>query len=612
MKKIKNILSFFSITFLITINTFAQQVRIDKIEPPNWWVGMKSNSVQLMIYGENLDGITASFNRDDLIVKKIHDTGNPFYTFIDVEISEDLRPGRYRLDVKNENSSFEINYSIWKRARSAERYQGFSNEDVIYLIMPDRFANGDPYNDFIEGYIDTMQNIPGQGRSGGDLQGIIDKLSYLKDLGITTLWLTPVTENNTFRSYHGYSSTNLYYVDPRLGSNDYYKKFVEEAHKHGLKVILDHVANHISSDHPWMKNLPTKDWINGSIKDHKPANHNKMIFNDVHADSSTIKEVCEGWFVDSMPDLNQRNSFVANYIIQNTKYWVEFTGLDGIREDTYPYADQEFMAKWAKEIMDEYPTLNIVGEVWSGEPAILAGYQGGSPLRKNYDSNLPALTDFGLRDAFIRFLQNKGGLYEIFKTLSKDYLYADPNNLVVFADNHDVARTMFYADTNVAKAKLVYHMLLTLRGIPQIFYGTEIGMIENEDHGTLRKPFPGGFPGDTRNAFMQRGRTDYENDIYNYIHQLLQIRKNSNAVTKGKLTHFPPKDDVYIYFKTYEDEIAVNIINASEKVKDIDLGGYNSFISGAKKLKNLKTGEVLESFKLKIEKNSAAIYGVVK
>ena len=322
---------------------------------------------------------------------------------------------------------------------------------------------------------------------------MINKLDYLKDLGITSIWSTPLTENNTFRSYHGYAATDFYKIDPRLGTNELYKKFVEEAHKHGLKIILDHVSNHFSDDHVWMKNPPTPNWTNGTKENHLNANHNKMIFTDIHADSSTIKNVERGWFVDSMPDLNQENPFVANYIIQNTIWWIEYSGLDGIREDTYPYNNQKFMARWGKVILNEYPTINIVGEVWTGETDFLAGYQKDTFLPRSFNTYLPAITDFALRDVLIGYLQERNNLYNIFNVIAKDFLYKYPNNLVTFADNHDLARVMFYAKGNLDKAKIVYTVLLTTRGIPQIFYGSEIGIVGTDDHGKLRASFPADF-----------------------------------------------------------------------------------------------------------------------
>ena len=382
------------LTTFLPISTISQDFSVSKIEPPNWWSGMNLRTIQLMVYGNDLNEVTV--NSEELIVKNVHYVESETYLFVDIEIDNNIKPGDYTLTFSRNSESIKINYPILPRDNKKNIHQGFSNEDVIYLLMPDRFANGDISNDSIPGYYDKYQNIFVQSRHGGDIQGVIDHLDYLKEFGITTIWLTPLVENNTFRSYHGYGATDFYNVDPRLGTNNLYKHFVDEAHKRDLKVILDHVSNHISIDHPWMNDLPTSDWINGSVDDHLNANHNKMVYTDIYADSSTIRDVHEGWFINYMPDLNQSNPYLANYIIQNTIWWIEFAGVDGIREDTYPYCDQEFMSKWAKALLDEYPKLNIFGEVWTGEPAFLAGYIGDSYLPKEYNSYLSSITDFAI------------------------------------------------------------------------------------------------------------------------------------------------------------------------------------------------------------------------
>ncbi|MBN1301190.1 MAG: cyclomaltodextrinase N-terminal domain-containing protein [Melioribacteraceae bacterium] len=598
-----------NVLFLIVIlKISAQSPEVYKIEPPNWWTGMRWNNIQLMIYGKNLNGIDAVFNSSDIKIKSVHNIENKSYAFVDIEVSDKLKAGKYYIALYNIHGEAKIEYDFWERQSPEGKYSGFNRSDAIYLIMPDRFVNGNTRNDFAEGYIDSMQHIPAQQRKGGDLQGVIDKLGYIKELGFTTIWLTPVTENNTFRSYHGYATTNHYLVDPRLGSNDLYGKLVDEAHKKGLKIIFDHVANHISADHPWMKNLPAADWINGSIEKHLPANHNKMLYSDPYADSSSIEQVYKGWFVSYMPDLNQKNKFVANYLIQNTLWWIEYAGLDGIREDTYPYAEPNFMSRWSKIILEEYPSFNIVGEVWTGEPAFLSTYQSGSKTSGKTDTYLPSITDFALRDQLVKYLQGTGSLYQIFNVIAKDNLYKDPSKLVTFIDNHDMGRAMYFAGGDIKKAKLAFHMLLTLRGIPQIFYGSEIGMTENEDHGTLRKPFPGGWPGDRRDAFTPDGRTDVENEIYNYINQLLLLRKKYKTITDGKLTHFPPDGSTYVYFKSFNNEHIVNIINDSNNDVEFDLSEYGNFSSGITRLINLKSDEKIIGTKVMLEARKAYLF----
>ncbi|MDQ7818168.1 MAG: alpha-amylase family glycosyl hydrolase [Melioribacteraceae bacterium] len=595
---------------LFTQQIISQNIIINKVEPPNWWTGMKWNQVQLMVYGKNLNGVSAKFSDSRIKVKKVHKIENASYAFIDIIIPKNLPGGNYTLTLSKEKEKFDLVYPILQREKGI-RNQGFSNKDVIYLLMPDRFANGDTSNDSIPGYSDSMQRIPNEWRFGGDLHGMIDKLDYLKDLGITAIWATPLVENNTFRSYHGYSATDFYNIDPRFGSNQLYKKYVNEAHKRGIKVILDHVANHFSDHHPWMRNLPTKDWINGTVEDHLPANHHKMIFTDLYADSSTIKHVEQGWFVHDMVDLNQENPYVQNYIIQNTIWWVEYSGLDGIREDTHPYNNQRFISRWANVVLDEFPTLNIVGEVWTGESDFLASYQKNTFLKKGFNTNLPSLTDFGLRDALIEFVSGKGSMYNIFKVIAKDFLFTDPSQLVTFVDNHDMERIMLYADGNVKKAKLAYIIMMTTRGIPALFYGSEIGMTGGKGHGLLRAPFPGGFTNSERNAFEGSGRTDYENDFFEFLKSLIHLRGNHDAFTIGKMIHYPPVSNVYYYFRESGNEKYFIIINGNEKETEIDLNPIKHQFKGRTTLANILSNrrvDINNNYKLSIEPLTAGIY----
>lgn len=611
MKKI-NLLFYF---ILVPAILSAQKITINKIEPGNWWTGMKLNKIQLMVYGKNLEGASAKFNTPEIKVEKVHKIANHAYAFIDITISKNISPRDYELVLSKGSEKTAFKFPILKKEKDKNRFQGFSDKDVIYLIMPDRFDNGDVANDSVAGYSDYMNKIPGQGRAGGDIQGMIDRLDYIKDLGFTTIWSTPVTENNTFRSYHGYASTNFYKVDPRLGSNELYKTFVEDAHKKGLKVILDHVSNHCSDDHPWIKNLPMNDWLNGSVEHHLNADHNKMEFTDPYADSSTIKHIEQGWFVSSMPDLNGANPFVENYIIENTIWWVEYSGVDGIREDTYPYNNQKFMARWAKTILNEYPTLNIVGEVWSGEPSILAGYQKDTFLPRKFNTNLPAITDFALRDVFTKYLQEKGSLFDVFNLLAKDYLYKNPNDLVTFADNHDMPRVMHFANGNFDRAKIVYTLLLTTRGIPEIFYGSEIGLVGTTNDGGLRVPFPGGFPHDTRNAFTKEGRTPDENNIFDFLRELIHIRDKYPALSQGKLVHFPPAKDIYFYFRTLGQEKMLVVINGSKNSNLADLSVAKDLISAHSNLTNVKTGMTKKldaKMQLEAAPMSAEIYEIAE
>lgn len=602
---------FIAILFIVTIS-FAQNLSVEKVEPSNWWIGMKLNKIQLMIYGSNLKNFSASFDERKIKVLKTHQLENSNYAFIDIEIPNNLPAKVYKLKLNSSNQTVTIDFPIYKREKTKNKFQGFNQTDAIYLIMPDRFVNGDVSNDSIAGYSDSMQKIQYQGRAGGDLQGVINKLDYIKELGFTAIWLTPIVENNTFRSYHGYAATDFYKVDPRLGTNELYKKLVEEAHKRNLKIIFDHVANHCSDDHPWMKNLPMKNWFNGTKENHLEANHNKMVFTDIHADSTTIKQVEQGWFVNSMPDLNQENIYVQNYIIQNTIWWMEYAGFDGIREDTYPYNNQIFMSRWAKTILNEYPTTNIVGEVWTGEVDFLSTYQKNNPFKK-MNTYLPSVTDFALRDVLIRFVEGKDNTYQIFNVLAKDYLYTDATQLLTFVDNHDLPRLMYFAKGNIQKAKMAYDILFTVRGIPQIFYGSEIGMVGTDDHGSLRIPFPGGFPNDKRNAFTEQGRSDYENDIFNHLKTLLKIRNSNKAFTLGKLVHFPPINDVYVYFRIYGNEKFMIVINNNSKTQLVNFSSMNNYVSPKNNLIDMRSNkkyQLNDEHKLEIPEMSSIIFKI--
>ena len=558
---------------------------------------MKLNKIQLMVYGKNLKNAKAVFNNKSIKIIKIHNAESPSYLFIDIEIPVGLKPANYKLTLKNDQSEISVDFPILNRPNNAGKYQGFTAKDVLYLIMPDRFANGNTANDKLANMPDECDIQNPIARHGGDIQGVIDHLDYLKNLNITTLWICPVLENNTdvhFYGYAGYSATDLYKVDARLGTNELYKKLVSDAHAKGLKVILDHVSNHISISHPWMNDLPFVDWINGSVKEHFSTRHDKLAFADIHRDSSTIINTTRGWFTNYLPDLNQANPYVSNYLIENTIWWIESTGLDGIREDTYPYNDQLFLSNWAKTIINEYPKINIVGEVWTGDAVFLSSFQTGNYYPKQFDSNLPAITDFATYDTFSAFLRGNAGLQNIYEAFAKDFIYKDPQNLVTFIDNHDLTRAMMQAKGDVNRLKMAVTMLLTSRGIPELFYGTEIGMMGGKDDGTVRTDFPGGFAGDKHNAFTKEGRNDSENDIYNFICNLLKLRLEHKSLSEGRLVQYPPMDNDFVYFKSFNNDKIMVIINDNTVSKDVDLKRYEDQFKGIKTIKNLSTGKTYE------------------
>lgn len=591
---------------------FSQNFSIDKIEPPNWWVGMQWDTVQLMVYGENLQDVVVASENDDLPILGIYPNENSSYLFVDIFIADNLEPNNYNLIFTRNDERIELIYPIIQRDTSLDKHRGFSNEDVIYLIFADRFCDGNPDNNTIDDSLDQFTANDLDGRKGGDIEGIISKLDYLKELGITAIWITPMLENNMWMSYHGYAATDLYKIDSRFGTNELYKKLNKEAHERGLKIILDHVSNHIGINHCWVNNPPAPDWFNGTRENFIKASHDKMVFLDIHGDSTMVKMNQQGWFTDYMPDLNQRNPLLKKYLIQNTLWWIEYAGIDGIREDTYPYNDQKYLADWAEAILTEYPDFNIVGEIWQGVPVILSGYQSNSPVRKiNFDTNLPSVTDFALSDAIRDYLSGAKSIYKVYETIAQDIVYSDPDNLMVFFDNHDIDRAMLVANGNVDKYKIALNLVLFTRGIPKIFYGTEIGIIGGTKHGELRQSFPGGFDGDIRNAFTAEGRTETENDLFNYLQTLLKLRNEYPSLSKGKLRHIYPFDNVYILVKTFGDETTVIFINSREEQFPMEISQIKKFLPEANKLVNLKTKEEIDLIsidKFMIQKMTAEIF----
>ncbi len=606
---------FVAIVTLVS-TAFALKPAVSRVEPPNWWRGMRMNRIQLMMYGENLAGATVRSSSRHVKIIGTHQLDNPDYAFVDLELSPKIPPGNYKLTLSTPGGSVDVSYPILKRANAATRYRGFDQRDVIYLITPDRFADGDTSNNAVPGMREGINREDPLGRHGGDIQGIIDHLDYLRDLGVTALWINPLIENNNeHSSYHGYAATDLYRIDPRFGTNRLYERMVATAHKKGLKVILDHVNNHISINHPWITDLPTPDWINGTVLNHKKTSHDKSVLNDLHTDS-TIKQITtRGWFAESMPDLNQNNPLVSDYLIQNTIWWIESSGIDGIREDTYPYCEQGFLSQWGIAILEEYPRFNIVGEVWVGDPAFLAPYQKGSLLRKPFDTNLPTITDFALMDSFVAVFGAKASIRVLHDCLAKDFLYADPTHLVTFVDNHDVRRIMYVTEGSVQRTKLALAMLLTIRGIPELYYGTEIGLMGGKDHGTIRGEFRGGFPGDQNSAFTADGRTTQENEIFTYLRQLLHVRKTYPVLASGEFVHYPPVNEGYVYLRTRGKESLLIVVNNKAEQQTISLAQVRPRLGNARAIKNLLTGSItrlIDDPAVEVEGWTAGIFEPVK
>ena len=581
------------------MNTIAQDIK--RVEPPNWWIGMKDQNLQLLVYGDKIAEANVSLKYKDVKIIKVNKTENPNYLFLDLKIGQKAKAGKLNLNFKKEGNNFSYEYELKTRKKDPKAHQGFNSSDVIYLLMPDRFSNGNPKNDNIEGMLEKADRLNPNGRHGGDLEGIRKHLDYFTDLGITTLWLNPVLENNMpAYSYHGYAITDFYKTDPRFGSNEEYKQLVTESHEKGLKVIMDMVFNHCGTGYWWMNDLPSKDWVH-QFTEFTRSNYRAPVVSDPYSSEKDYILMEKGWFDVHMADLNQDNPFLANYLIQNSIWWVEFSGIDGIRMDTYPYPQKDMMAEWVKRVLNEYPDFNIVGEAWLQKEAITAYWQKDVNNRDGYNSYLPSVTDFPLHFALIKALNNKdswtGGLMELYYVLAQDFLYSDPNMNLIFPDNHDLNRFYTNLNHNLNKFKVGLAFIMTTRGIPQIYYGTEILMDGNEHdgHGFIRQDFPGGWEGDRMNGFTQ---TDLSNDrieAYNYTKKLLNWRKTSSVI-HSKLKHFIPENGSYVYFRYNEKETVMVIINKNS-ARNLSLDRYAENLRGFTKAKDVITEEVITELK---------------
>lgn len=562
--------------------------RIERIEPVSWWVGMKHDRLQLMVHGERVAELDPALRYAGVSIEGVERVANPNYLFINLRIAPQTQPGSFAIDFRSGARTIASRkYVLDARRDSSAGRAGFGPQDVIYLVMPDRFANGDPSNDTVKGLRDGLARREPFGRHGGDLQGIIDHLDYVAGMGFTQLWLNPVLENaQPSFSYHGYAITDFYKVDPRLGTNESYRRLSAEARKHGIGLIKDVVLNHCGSGHWWTRDLPTSDWFNKGGR-FEPTHHVREALQDPHAAEVDRRDFEDGWFVESMPDLNQRNPYLATYLIQNTLWWIEYADLSGLRIDTYPYSDRTFLTEWSRRVTEEYPNLNVVGEEWSGSPATVAYWQRGRKPADGYVSYLPSLFDFPLHEAVLQALKEKEdwgtGMRRIYRVLAADALYPDPYNLVVFPDNHDVNRMYTVLDDRPDLQRMAVAFFLTTRGIPQLFYGTEILMASpgEKNDGVIRSDFPGGWAGDTRNAFTGEGLSAAELGMQAYTRALLQWRRTAPAVRDGKLTHYVPLDGVYVYFRHDDAQKVMVILNNNDDARTVDTQRYTEVIGTA-------------------------------
>lgn len=606
--------------FTLTFST----AQIDRVEPPNWWLGFNNSSLQLMVYGQEIGKATPSIFYDGVSLESFHRADSPNYLFLDLKISENASPGIMEIQFQSgKGKAISYSYPLYERERSSEEFLGFDSSDAIYLITPDRFSNGSPKIENVDGLLDAeIDRKDDYARHGGDIQGIINHLDYMAQMGFTALWPTPLLTNNMPESsYHGYAITDFYEVDPRFGTMEDYVLLSDKASEYGIKLLMDQVANHCGLNHWWMSDLPFTDWINYQSKYQEGSealvtNHRRTVNQDLYASNVDKELMNNGWFVPSMPDLNQNNPFMANYIIQNSIWWVETLKLGGIRQDTYPYPDKEFMSRWAGSIMNEYPNFNIVGEEWTYNPLLVRYWQQGIINSDGYESNLKTPMDFPLQRRLIEALNEDenwdSGLVKIYEGLANDFAYYDPASILFFGDNHDMDRLFTQLDEDFEKTKMALAFICTVPRIPQIYYGTEILLSNSDnpgDHGRIRSDFPGGWKGDEVNAFNGEGLGTEQKGMQEFTRKLLNYRKGSSAIHKGKTIHFAPEDGVYTLFRQFKDETVMLILNKNNEPYSLNLRRFNEMELIGNTFKNILTSkEVIFKSRLQLEDSSVLLF----
>lgn len=576
-----------ALSLLLFFTLFALQAQHVKIEPAFWWSGMQKPELQLMVYGENIAAYKASITSKNVYLKEAVTLESPNYQLLYLDISEST-PETFDIVFTNGKKKLTYKYELKPRAPKRQHIKSFDSSDVLYLIMPDRFANGNPDNDQIAMRMPYKVDRNGpNARHGGDLKGISDRLDYLADLGVTAIWLNPVLENDMEGgSYHGYATTDYYRVDPRFGTNDEYAKLIADAHKKDMKVVMDMIFNHSGSDHPWMRDVPSKDWFN-NLDEYVQTSHIKEVYFDNYASEYDKKQLIDGWFVPTMPDLNQRNRHVAKYLIQNSIWWIEFSGVDGIRQDTYPYADYDMMIAWCEAVNREYPDYNIVGEAWLNNPIGTAFWQRDSKLNNRENTHLKSVMDFrfmGLsHGAFFQETGDwNGGLRDVYEHMAYDYIYPDIDNVLRFLDNHDTDRFLKTYPTELSGWKQGIVFLLTMPGTPQLYYGTELLMHgdKSKSDGYIRLDVPGGWQGDKIDQFTREGRDDIQNEAFDFLRNMLHWRKGNEVIAKGKMKHYVPQNGVYVYERYLGDKNVLVFMNGTSKETEINLERYDESIKG--------------------------------
>ena len=596
--------------FLLALTLMAQvfqanaQVKINKIDPTDWYVGMKDPTLQLMVYGQGICDAEVSTDYPGVKVDSLVRLDSPNYLLVYLNL-DGAKAGQLPLTFTLKGKKKKVSYTLRDREMSGEQRMGFTNRDVLYMLMPDRFANGNAKNDAFKTMQDALcdRQAPSL-RHGGDLEGIRQHLDYFNELGVTALWLTPVLENDRpadngkYSTYHGYATTDYYRVDPRFGTNADYRNLVAEAHAKGLKVVMDMIFNHCGDYHPWNKDMPSADWFNHPHYGLQTSYKLTPVL-DPYASKIDKAETVDGWFVSSMPDLNQRNPHVMTYLIQNSKWWIETVGIDGIRMDTYPYADREAMARWMKALDTEYPNFNTVGETWVTEPAYTAAWQKDSKLSK-INSYLKTVMDFAFFDR-INMAKNEDtddwwkGMNRIYNVLCYDYLYENPRSVMAFIDNHDTDRFLGDGqDTDALKQALA--LLLTIDRIPQLYYGTEILMNGTKavTDGNVRKDFPGGFPGDAHNAFTAAGRSAEQNAMFEWLSRLLHWRQTSDVIAQGTQVQFIPWQGVYVIARQHQGRTVLTVINGKKAEATMAVKRYAEVIGHATTATDIPTGATVD------------------
>jgi len=575
------------ILFLLPILLFNFSFgQIDKVEPPFWYENMTNNQVQIMFYGKNIAQNTVTVS-NGVVITQVQKTENPNYVFVTIDL-KNITAQELMFTFKNGKKSFNQSYSIKKRKENSRNRKSFDSSDMMYLIMPDRFANGNEKNDSDSNLQEKAnRSLPG-GRHGGDIQGIINNLDYLQSLGVTALWSTPMCEDNDKGySYHTYAQSDVYKIDPRYGTNEEYVRLSSEMKKRNMKLVKDYVTNHWGAEHWMFKDMPTYDWFH-QFPGYKQSNYRMTTQYDTNASATDAKLCMDGWFVPSMPDLNQSNPIVLNYLTQNAIWWIEYADLDGFRVDTYSYNDKGGIAKWTKSITDEYPYFNIVGEVWMHDQAQISYWQKDSPIAKiqSYNSYLPSVMDFTMHDVFGNVFNEDNtnwndGMFKFYENFVNDFLYDNPNNLLIFAENHDTNRLNQNYKNDLNKYKMAMTILATMRGIPQLYYGSEIGMAGDKGKGDadIRQDFPGGWASDKNNAFTASGRTAEQSKYFDFTAKVFNWRKSKSVIHNGKLMHYLPDNNVYVYFRYNDNESVMVVVNNSKDKQIVKLERFKESLA---------------------------------